>query len=544
MTRRARSLGVVWAVRTVAPILLMASGCGSGSSGSAPSPTATVPPPSATPVAPTAVPTASPTATAQPNIVFLLADDLDAQFNSIGFMPKLKDWITDHGTSFANAFVNVSLCCPSRSTILRGQYAHNTEVLTNRPPTGGFQTFHDLGRENSTIATWLQAAGYKTALFGKYLNGYPDNASPTFIPPGWDAWASPADGSPYSELNYTLNENGTLVAYGEEASDYLTDVIAAKSVAFIHQAAGTPFFLYIPVYAPHKPANPAPRHEGLFSNQAIPRPPSFNEEDVSDKPAWVQSLSLLDSNDIGDIRTLYRKRLRSMQAVDDLIEAVGNALRDTGQLERTYFVFLSDNGFHLGEHRQKMGKQAPYEEEIHVPFIVRGPGVPAAHTIDQLVGNVDIAPTFAEWAGVIPPEFVDGRSLCPLLQDGPPVAAWRAAFLIQHGPQDSEETEGNALLEPADDPSPRTAVSGGIPPFRGLRTAQQTYVEYDTGERELYDLASDPYQLSNRAASADASELAQLSAWLDQYSKCAGESCRQADTMTRTRESRGQWAVR
>jgi len=498
-------------------------------------------PATATSAAPTAAPAAP---SVRPNILFILADDLDVA--ETAYMPRLQALLAAQGTWFDNFFVNVSLCCPSRATTLRGQYCQNTQIFGNSPPDGGFETFHNNGDESSTIAVWLQDAGYRTMLAGKYLNGYPDGVALTFVPPGWSEWYSPVKGNAYGQFNYTLNENGKLVAYGHQPEDYGTDVYARKTVDFIQRAAqdGQPFFAYVSVYAPHSPATPAPRHANLFPNAKAPRTPNFNEEDVSDKPEYIRSRLPLTETQIVQIDALYRKRLQSLQAVDEMIGKLVVTLRATGQLDNTYIFFSSDNGFHLGNHRLVAGKVVPHEEDIHVPLVVRGPGVPKGVHLDYIAGNVDYASTWAELAGIQPPDFVDGRSLLPLLRPNPP-AHWRQCYLLQHGSPTSGSTsaddttydyppEMDGLLEPPDE-LPATEVASltalparasGITPYKGLRTAQYTYVEYVTGELELYDLPADPYQLQNVADTADPNLLQQLSTRLKELSACAGASCR------------------
>ena len=347
-----------------------------------------------------------------PNIVFVLSDDEDVGIHAS--MPKVKALIEDQGAVFENFFTTYPLCCPARASILRGQYPHNTLVLGNLPPEGGFLTFRRLGLEESTIATWLQAAGYRTAFYGKYLNGYTETDAP---PPGWDEWHA-ANNDGYFNVNYKLNENGDVVAHGGAPEDYLTDVIAAKAVADIRRfaAEGRPFFLYVATFAPHSPYNPAPRHKGMFESAPLPQPPAFNEDDVSDKPGFIQELARLNEDQIAEITTHHRQRLESLQAVDELVAALVDALEDTGELERTYLVYASDNGFHLGQHRMLEGKDTAYEEDIRVPLAIRGPGIPKGRTVRGMALNIDLAPTFAAWAGIEPPAFVDGRSLMPLLR--------------------------------------------------------------------------------------------------------------------------------
>jgi arylsulfatase A-like enzyme len=493
-------------------------------------------------------------ATRPPNIVVVLTDDLDAA--QMVNVPRLTGLLGDQGVSFANYFDTVSLCCPSRTSILRGQYTHNHDITSNQPPTGGFARAHALGLESSTIATWLQSAGYHTALLGKYLNGYPDSADRTYIPPGWSEWFSPAAGNPYSEFNYTLNENGTLTRHARAPQDYLVDVLSDRANAVVRRAAGAgaPFFLYVAPYAPHQPATPAPRYESAFPGATAPRVPSFNEADVSTKPAWVRARRPLNDRDIAVIDALYRRRQQSMLAVQDLVVSLLDTLQATGQMDNTYLFFTSDNGFHLGQHRLHPGKQTAYEEDVHVPLLVRGPGIPAGRTVDQLTGEVDLAPTWAELAGVSVPDFVDGRSLVPLLRDGPAPAAWRQAFLLEHGnmaaaapgperrraaegpPPGAQRIEQGAdsqagTLEPLDVDEEEQQARGlpAIPAFQVIRTGQYTFVEYVTGEHELYDVQADPYELQNLYGRGDAAAQDRLQRWLDALRRCAGAACRSAE---------------
>jgi arylsulfatase A-like enzyme len=492
--------------------------------------------------APTIQPSNSPTK--QPNIIFILTDDLD--YASIPYMPKLKSLVTDQGVTFTNFFINMPLCCPSRTEILRGQYAHNTQILGNTLPSGGFQKFFQLGEEKSTIATWLQDAGYRTMLAGKYLNGYPDRSSLMYIPPGWTEWYSAMKGNAYSEYNYTLNETGKQVAYGNKPEDYGTDVYARKTVEFIARSVkeNKPFFAYVAVYAPHSPATPAPRHEKLFPDNKAPRSPNFNEDDVSDKPTHIRLRPKLTAREIAQIDEEHRKRLRSLQAVDDLVESIVNALKQTGQLDNTYIFFTSDNGFHLGNHRQATGKVAPYEEEIRVTMLVRGPNIPAGKTVEHLTGNIDLAPTFAELARAKTADFVDGRSLVPLWSGNLSSSGWRQCFLVENGLWDAQTRGARQmantppeLLEPPDmddedddaTPTAQQARRLAIPAYRGIRSASYLYVEYINGEKELYDLRADPYQLNNLAAKADSARLQELAARLHELQNCTGDKCRIAE---------------
>jgi N-acetylglucosamine-6-sulfatase len=450
----------------------------------------------------------------RPNLVLINTDDLDENLGSLEYMPNLHR-LAQQGLTFADFFVTDSLCAPSRATLLRGQYTHSHEIFSTEEPTGGFEKFHRLGHEDSTLATWLRSAGYRTILLGKYLNGYPlDDRS--YRPPGWSEWHSPVAGNPYEELDYRMNENGRIVSYGGSEADYLTDVLARKAVDLLRRDTGTPFFLYVATYAPHYPAPPAPRHRRMFPNARVPRTPSFNEADVSDKPAPRSPLS---SSEIEDTDELYRQRLRSLQAVDEMIARLVDLLTETGRLGNTYIFVTSDNGFHMGQHRLRPQKATPYEEDLRVPLIVRGPGVAADTELSgYLTGNVDLAPTLAELAGVEVPHFVEGRSLVPFLKgERPPPSTWRQAFLL-------EQYSDEGLIAPS---TGRTR-----PIFVGLRTLRYKYVEYWTGVREMYDLSVDPYELDNVGSAAPKDVIARLSSQLRALADCLGASCRVAEEIS------------
>jgi N-acetylglucosamine-6-sulfatase len=430
----------------------------------------------------------------RPNIVFILADDLRA--SDLDHMPSTQSLLVDQGVKFTRAWVTRSLCCPSRATILRGQYTHNHRVWVNVEPSGGFWNFLDQGHENSTVATWLDAAGYDTILIGKYLNRYGldrnGNRDPTtHVPPGWDRWHAWQGIYGGTDTSYKLNENGRIVTH-QRSQIHDTDLHAQTAEEFIRNTAGgAPYFMHLSPNAPHDPAYFAPRHANMFSNTPLPKPSSFNEADVSDKPQWVRNKARLSSTRVSNLTQFYRKRLRALQSVDEMVGSLVNALSATGELSNTYIVFTSDNGIYLGEHRLTE-KAAAYNASPRVPLLIRGPGVPRGVTRSQMALNNDLAPTFASWAGITPPGFVDGRSLAPLLSTSPP-ASWRTAFLVEH--RRSTEEFGYVTA---------------IPNYDAVRTAQYNYVEYETGEKELYDLDADPTELTsifNRASQALRSEL-------------------------------------
>lgn len=477
----------------------------------------------------------------RPNIILILTDDLDSKLGTIDYMPNLQKLMIERGLSMKDFFVTTPTCCPSRTTILRGQYTHNHQIYTSSA-IEGFQKFYMLDYDSSTLATWLSAAGYQTIFLGKYLNGYPIRLDRTYVPQGWDEWYSPGRGKPYEGFNYTINANGILVPYGDGPDDYLLDVLSVQMESFLRDPlrVDAPFFMFFAPYQPHEPATPAVRHANLFEGLQAPRTESFNEEDVLDKPDDIKYDPQLTWEQIADLDDLYRKRVQSMQAVDEMIVRLFGVLEETGQLDNTYIIFTSDNGFHMGQHRLVAGKNKPYEEDINVPFVIVGPGIPEDTVLDgYLVGNVDIAPTIADLAGVIPPPIMDGRSLLALFGPNPPdVSNWRQAFWLEFYDEEDASEAANVqlvgldnytgLLEPPDWDSilQRTPYLS----FVGLRTREYLYVEYSNGFIELYDLKHDPFEMDNIASTADPQLIAQLSAWLKAMSTCRGDSCRQIES--------------
>ena len=490
-----------------------------------------------------------PTAEA-PNIIVIPTDDLaawDLSPRMVERMPNLKKEMVEGGTTFENSFVTNSVCCPSRATILRGQYAHNHQVLTNAPPLGGAERFRISGGDASTAATWLQEDGYRTSFFGKYLNAYYGD----YVPPGWDEWY----GISGNFLSNSLNENGAVINY--DPDDYhLDDVLSEKASDYVERTAGAdppffttdrPFLMWLGTKAPHQPATPAPRHADTLKDLELPRPPSFDEEDVRDKPGWIRDNPPLEAEQVQYLEELNRERLRSMMAVDDMIGDLFDSLRETGELDDTYVFFMSDNGFHLGQHRLGAGKWTAYEEDIRVPLIVRGPGVPEGKKLPHMVLNNDLAPTFADLAGVDPPGFVDGRSLAPLLDGSPaPEEEWRQRFLVEavaeRGsiPRPPFVNESRVVPLVTGDPLPndwRKTSAGradsseewGRPWLKALRTEDHLFVEYKTGEHELYDLKEDPYQLDNIYDEASPDLLRRLNEQLDSLRQCEAEACRTAE---------------
>ncbi len=473
--------------------------------------------------------TSVPNATGKPNIVFVLADDLDLR--EMAYLPAVQKLIGDRGLSLDDYFVSNSLCCPSRTTMLRGEYAHDTGVRSNGGPNGGFDAAFSHGDTEDTIGNWMQSAGYATALYGKFLNGYPGNAGRTYEPKGWTDWgAAPDSPQAYGEYNYDVIRNGKRIHYDHKASDYGTTVYTGYAEQFIQQETQrkTPFFLYLAYFAPHQPATPARRDLNKFPNATAPHPPSWNEADVSDKPAWLRAVPLMSPSLIAKVDDLYRRRIRALQAVNRAVTQLVSELRADGQLDNTYFVFTSDNGFHLGEHRLPAGKRTPYEDDIHVPFFVRGPGIAAGTHSSAMAGNVDLAETFAAIGGATVPSFVEGRSLLGVWH-GDSASDTRKAYLLEHWPEPPNVANADNDVNANTNGSLASAEPADIPPYVGVRTANITYVEYSTGERELYDLTTDPYELQNLAGQASAATLEAWHRYLAPLVNCHGHECAVVD---------------
>ena len=441
----------------------------------------------------------------RPNVLVVMTDDQTVADMQV--MPRVRRLIGDEGTTFTNSFVNYSLCCPSRATLITGQYAHNHNVRTG-------SGFTDLDSSN-TLPVWLQDAGYHTGHIGKYLGGYglPDAGGPTRVPQGYDEWyASLPD--VLDVYDYRLNQNGAVVHYGSAPEDFKDSVLTDKAVGFIRRNAPSsdPFYLSLGYVAPHasrpadaspSPSNcddaavPAPGDEDLFANEPLPMPPSFDERDVSDKPEKIASRPYVH---VGGVTRHYRCRLASLIHVDRDVARLVESLGATGELDQTLIIFTSDNGFFNGEHRISTSKIWPYEESIRVPLMMRGPGIPPGQTVDSFAINADLAPTIADATGAVPRRTEDGMSLFRLMSE--------------------PSSNRDLLLE--------NYVDAPLyEPFLGLRTTRYLYVKYDNGDRELYDLDADPYELTNRVSDpAYAGPLEWLRFRLDDLDTCSGVSCR------------------
>lgn len=447
----------------------------------------------------------------RPNVVLVYVDDMDAV--GMDRLPGLLEVTRDAGLDVAQAFVPNSICGPSRASLLSGASSHTTGYRFNR--RAYYVEWEADGWEQRSFPVLLREAGYYTAHVGKAVNGFPGRQD-YHVPPGWDWFATPmtddaeGDSRQYTDFTVWRSVDGavdTLAFSGP--GQYRTDVdadLAAQAVRRAHDT-GRPFFLYLPLYGPHaEPATnppeaiPAVRHRDAFVGEIAPRTPAFNEADVSDKHDQIQIRPQIPDVDLLD--RLYRTRLEAMLAVEDAVRRVRAELEALGELEDTYIFFVSDNGILIGEHRVRFSKGFPYEPSARVPFYVTGPGVAPGASTDRLVSILDLGPTVLDLAGLEAPEYMEGRSLAPLLrgEDVP----WRESLLLEGWLPD------------------------GSPYYRALRTeAGLKYAEFATdGTVETYDLRFDPFEVESQTGILSAAGRAALAARLDSLATCAGAACR------------------
>jgi N-acetylglucosamine-6-sulfatase len=446
----------------------------------------------------------------RPNVVFILADDLSWNLVSERLTPHLAA-LQRKGETFDHFVVADSLCCPSRATIFTGLFPHDTKVTTNYAPNGGYQGFQKQHLDRRTWAVALRTAGYRTAMLGKYLNAYGDPVgSNDAVPPGWTDWHV-SNTSGYQQFHFWQNDNGTWHHYLGKRN-YGTDVINAQAQDFIRASAKEPFAVEIATYAPHDPYTPAPRNADDFPGLTEPRDPSF-DSNVTAAPLWLGQRRALTPYQIEQSDKVYRKRAQSMEAVDKLLADTEATLAAEGVLDRTYIVFASDNGYHVGQYRLLHGKQTAFDTDIRVPLVIAGPGVPAGRTVSQVVQNTDFYPTFLELAGLRTDHPIAGHSLVALLHPDARVddRRWRTIALIEHEgqarPGDPDFEQGST------NPTTYEAIRISAPHVAGFPgPVEAVYVEYEDRQHELefYDIARDPYELHNVAAALTPQQHAEL----------------------------------
>jgi N-acetylglucosamine-6-sulfatase len=489
-------------------------------------------------------PAPSQPASQRPNVVFILTDDLDTSL--MPYMPNVTRLIRDQGAQFTNFYVEQSSCCPSRASILSGDYAHNHGVIGNAWPEGGYDRWKHT-KQDDDLAVWLGRDGYRSAMLGKYFNEYPYHPGShlgaaqkarlrAYVPPGWQSWASPVQGNAYAQTHYELNVDGQVDQQFNQ--EYLDSWLGQRAVDLVDGTDGFDFakggqFIYYASYSPHTPYAYPDDLKGTFTDAKYPRTPDFDESDVSDKFGMTRARKPLTPQDVETIDETYRMRIRSVQVLDQTVARLVQALTDQGALDNTYLVFTSDNGYIMGNHRREIGKYNQFQGTVNVPFYVRGPGIKPGSTFDDVAGNIDIAPTIAEIAGATTPQ-VDGVSLLSRLHGGPPLD--RRYYLLGRALTPTNTTTPNGLEE-APESYVESDRSSRLNDFTGVTNGRYKLIRYThLPHEELYDLENDPYELHNLLAH-DAASFAHMSAKgreavqtlraaLDRLVDCAGASCR------------------
>jgi N-acetylglucosamine-6-sulfatase len=483
----------------------------------------------------------------RPNVIVVMTDDQTVADMQV--MPKTRRLIGRQGVTFDQSYVSYSLCCPSRATYLTGRYAHNHRVLGLTPPLGGYDKFARLdGRD--TLPVWLESSGYRTAHIGKYLNGYGDRLDRRpAVPAGWSDWYGTVGTTTYRMWGYRMFDHGRLRQYGSQFDEnptlYQTDVAGRVATDFVKRQSGPgrPFFLSIAFLAPHHEGariryryghtvRPAPRDRGALAGRPMQPATGFDERDTSDKPRFLQRIYRpLTAADKRDLLAQQHDRQESLLAVDDQVERLVDTLRATGELDNTYILFTSDNGYMQGEHRVAYGKMLAYDPSTRVPLLVRGPGIPQGRVSRELVANIDLAPTIAQVAGARPTRPCDGRSLLPYARD--PGRLTDRPLLHETAALPPGTRIENALKNPsvlladaraAQDETARPVYPTA--PYHAIRTRRWLYVRWQNGAEELYDRLRDPGQLNSLARRrVYRPVIAQLRRQLWQRVRCKGTAC-------------------
>ncbi|KAM0257585.1 hypothetical protein ACHAQJ_004285 [Trichoderma viride] len=437
----------------------------------------------------------------RPNIVFILTDDQDNHMGTLDHMPSLQKHLAHQGTTFERHYCSIAICCPSRVSLWTGQLAHNTNVTNVNPPWGGYPKFVQNGYNDHHLALWLQQSGYNTYYAGKLFNAHTIYNYDSPPVSGYTQSNFFLDPFTYQYYNVSTTKNGAPPT--NPVGKYSTDIVAESADEFFNHALQddeSPFFITLAPIAPHAlvgegsvgsfdPPQVAERHQGLFPEYKIPRTPNFNPDSPSGV-SWVSKLSKLNDSVIDYNDEYQRLRLRSLQAVDEIVESVVTRLDQAGVLENTYIFYTSDNGYHIGQHRLHPGKTCGFETDINVPLIVRGPGVPAQRITHAPSSHTDLAPTILQIAGV----GIDDRKF-----DGSPIDIYntQAESRSEHV---AVEFWGVGLAE---------SIFGretGLPiyinnTYKGLRIEAEDYGFYYSvwcsNEKELYDMRADPGQLNN-----------------------------------------------
>jgi N-acetylglucosamine-6-sulfatase len=490
-------------------------------------------------------------ATTGANVVFILTDDMSS--SELAGMPNVESLIAGEGTTFNEAYVSFPLCCPSRATMLSGQYMHNHGVRGNFPPNGSWFKFRS--HEANDLPVWLHDDGYYNVHIGKYMNGYSIVNSSLPVPEGWNEWyGKVSEDALY--FDYNLIEKTSLTAtprvtfYGDQPTDYQTDVFGDRAVDFVRDSAALhePFWLNLWFNSPHGPFDPAPRDLFRLAGSPLPRLPAFNEKDIRDKPKWLrrQIKKPLSKKQIKVIDNERRRQQEQLLSVDQAVGNLMRTLQSKGMLDDTYVIFASDNGFFRGEHRIASGKYLPYDPSARVPLVIRGPGIPHGGVSNELVWNGDIAQTIDQIASGAEDPAVDGRSLLPFAEN-PALRSTRPVLLegdTGPGGTGAESAHTSAAraraarvhvagrrgvrnLEQEPDAIKSGANTAIAPAYRSIRTDRYEYTVYANGQTELYDMKRDPAQLNSLATDPRYRLVRKwLFGHLTALTTCAAESCR------------------
>jgi N-acetylglucosamine-6-sulfatase len=431
----------------------------------------------------------------KPNLLVIMTDD--QPYYTIPYMKAVASHIRDQGMTFSpNAYVSTPICGPARATLLTGKWSHNTHLTSTTDPYA-YHQLHTSEYESDTIATRLKKAGYATFFGGKYQNGYDGKAKP----PGWDSWFAMVE--PINKKDYFRYRTGSQIRRYDRSRHNETHVLSERVRGFVRGHAGSsrPWFAYVCPHAPHGPYFPASRHADEFEREPLRDVASLDEKSLADKPDWVSGEAPYTRKESTANAKEYRGMLRELQEVDDMVARLMSALADTNQRANTYIFFLTDNGYLRGEHGLHY-KNTPYEEASRTPFIVRGPGVKNGIRSHVMVSHIDLPPTLLDLAGA-PWSDLDGRSLRRVLVNkGRRPAGWRDEVFVED-------------------------LKRG---WNMLRTRKYAYVEWSSGEKELYDMHADPRQLrSLHTERAKADLIRRLSSRLSEMKSCSGSSCRKSE---------------
>ena len=475
----------------------------------------------------------------RPNVVIITVDDM--RTDDLRYLPNVQRLIARKGTRFTSFYVPLSWCCPSRASMLTGQYPHNHRVLTNAPPLGGFPAL----RDSQTLATWLHPT-YTTGFIGKYLNAYgPSTESSTYVPPGWDTWRASYGTSAFDYMGLRLNANGILQ---DHSGTYATRVFGNLSRVFIrnHAADPGPLFLWTSFGAPHvgvphekeDPKEPPgygtpyvePKYRNTYKGPPAPANKSFNELKISDKPGFVRAKPLMGTVKRAATSQSMSQRRESLRSVDDAVGGIIEELRARHQLARTYIFFISDNGYMQGEHRILHGKTLPYDPSSRVPLLVRGPHVPEGVKRSGVFAMPDIAPTILRISGLYDEAelSVDGISILPAFSDRS--FGYRRAVLLEAVASDrqSDRRVETRRYDPYNKLQEQTAAKPSIKwRYRAVVTRRWKLTHWtQTGEAELYDRRHDPYELRNLAIRPPYNSTQRaLAERLEDLRFCSGSSC-------------------